>query len=757
MHFFVRCTVSQFRSIRSALRFFFACALVDWKTHDTSLPGQWPKCNQLLIVKYNHAHRQTRSCGRERPNDKLSAAVRPWNGRYSGILCAMEVRRSACPLDCPDLCSLEVTVADDRVQRVEADARSPIADGFICAKVRNLADHLYCDDRISKPLMRSGPKGTGAFREVSWEEALDAIVARYTQLIAQYGAECILPFHYGGSNGWLTEGALASRFFRRLGASQLDRTLCAAATTEASRGLYGQMPGVALEDLEHAKLIVIWGSNPSAAGIHAVPIIERALDKGAKLVVIDPRRTPLAKRAHLHLAPQPGTDLPIALAVARALFANGADRSFLHDHCAEVEEFAQVAAPWTFAAAAEVSHVDAASLQRFYEMYRDASPAVIRAGWGPERNRNGGSAIAAMLALPAVAGKFKVRGGGFLLANSEAQWTITPESAIASPQPNTREINMSEIASVLRFGPRDGGVGVRSLFVYNCNPVATVPNQRALIEQLEREDLFVVVHEQVMTDTARLADIVLPATAFVEHREFRRGYGTMRLYDSPAVVAPFGEARSNNVLFGELLTRFGLHKSGDPVTDDELVQAIFAASPHGETLAGALARDGVAAPPQGSRPVTFVDVFPATPDQKVHLFPSTLARNATRGLYHFTRDPQTDEFPLALISPALASQISSTFGQLRKKPAEVELNASDAAARGIDNGDRVRIWNQLGEVVCEARLSRDVKPGVAVLAKGLWRKHTRNGLTANALIPEVLADLGGQAAFNDARVQVQKA
>ncbi|HTR50431.1 MAG TPA: molybdopterin-dependent oxidoreductase [Kofleriaceae bacterium] len=662
--------------------------------------------------------------------------------------------RSACPLDCPDLCGLTVTVEGGRVTRVDGDRRGPLTDGFICGKVRKIADHLYGDARVLHPMIRAGAKGSGQWRRASWDEALAAIADRITSIRARSGGQAILPFHYGGSNGWLTEGALATRLFRRLRASNLDRTFCAAATTAATRGLYGHMPGVALEDYEHAQLIVLWGVNPSATGIHLVPVIERARERGAKLVVIDPRATPLARRADLHLPVRPGADLPVALAVIRELFARGyADRAFLAEHAAEVDELERRAAVWTIEAAAREARVEPATLDRFVALYAASSPAVIRAGWGLERNRNGGSAVAAVLAVPAIAGKFGVRGGGYTMSNGDARWTIGSETAIGEEPSITRIVNMSDIARALaelRDPP------IEMLFVYNANPVATAPAQRALVEQLAREDLFVVVHEQVWTDTAQLADVVLPATAFLEHRDLRRGYGTMRLFDSPAVVAPPGEARTNNQLFGALLERLGLVRAGDAMTDDELVAHTFAASGHGGAMRAQLAERGVAEPPEGTRPVLFVDALPGTPDRKIHLVPAALDRDCTGGLYVYKPDPETSEFPLALISPALATQISSTFGQLRSAPATLELSPADAAARGLANGDRIRVWNRAGEVRCIAKLSPDVRAGVCVLPKGLWRKHSRNGFTANALVPAEFADLAGQAAYNDARVQVAK-
>jgi anaerobic selenocysteine-containing dehydrogenase len=666
----------------------------------------------------------------------------------------METRSSACPLDCPDLCGLTVTVDQGRVVEVNGDRRGPVTDGFICGKVRKIADHMYGEDRLTAPLWRTGPKGSGRWSPVTWDDALDRIAGRIAEIRARAGGEAILPYNYGGSNGWLTEGALASRLFRRLGASNLERTLCATATTAATRGLYGVMPGVALEDYAHARLIVLWGVNPSATSIHLVPVIERAREAGAKLVVVDPRATPLARRADLHLALRPGTDLPVALAVIGALFARGgADRGFLAAHAAGVDELAARAARWSVGDAAREAGIDAALLDRFIELYAEARPAVIRCGWGVERNRNGGSAVAAVLALPAVAGKFGVRGGGYTMSNGDARWTMSADTAIGEPAPPTRSINMSEIGRVLRTvqGPR-----IECLFVYNCNPVATAPDQRTVIEELSRDDLFVVVHDQVMTDTAQLADVVLPATTFLEHREVRRGYGTMRLFDSRPVVPPVGQARSNNQLFGALLDRLGLTRPGDLVSEDAMVDATFAASPHGAALRAQLASDGVAVPPLGPSPVAFVDAFPGTPDGRIQLVPEALDREAPHGLYTYQPDPGTDDYPLALISPALATQISSTFGQLRKAPAQLELSPHDAAARGIRSGDRVRIWNRCGEVHCVAKVAPEVRAGVCVLPKGLWRRHTANGYTANALIPPGFADLAGQAAFNDARVQVAR-
>ena len=665
----------------------------------------------------------------------------------------MEQRSSACPLDCPDLCGLTVTVEAGKVTQIDGDHRGPLTDGFICGKVRKFTDHMYGDHRIATPLVRTGPKGSGQFRAATWGEALALVAERLKSIRDSSGGEALLPYHYGGSNGWLTEGALATRFFRRFGASNLDRTFCAAATTAAAHGLYGVMPGVALEDHAHAKLIVIWGNNPSATGIHLVPVIEKARAAGAKLVVVDPRRTPLARRADLHLAIRPGTDLPVALAIIHALFERGyADRAFLDAHANNAAELAKRASAWPLAAAAAEAGIAEADLEAFVELYAASSPAVIRAGWGMERNRNGGSAIAAVLAIPAVAGKLGVRGGGYTMQNSDARWGVSSELGIAEPKPATRSVNMSQISTALRElrAPR-----IEALFVYNCNPAATAPDQRAFIEEIAREDLFVVVHEQVMTDTVAYADVVLPATTFLEHRELRRGYGTMRMFDSRPVVDPVGEARSNNQVFGALMEMLHLVREGDAITEDAIVDKVFSSTPEGADLKQQLAENTIAIPSTGARPIPFVDVFPGTPDHKIDLVPEHLDREAG-GLYTYRPDPKTAEFPLALISPALATQISSYFGQLRTAPATLGLSRIDADARGISDGDPIRIWNAWGEVHCAAKIDPDQREGVCSLPKGLWRKHTANGYTSNALIPPHVADLGGQAAFNDARVQVAR-
>lgn len=644
---------------------------------------------------------------------------------------------------------------DEGGRVVRIDGRrgvNPLTEGFICGKVRGFAEHVHGEDRVLHPAVRRGRKGEGKFERVGWDDALEQVARRLAEAKRRHGGESILPISYGGSNGFLSQDTLDARLFRRLGSSRCLRTLCAAPSGAAAMQMYGKMPGVALQDYERAKLIVLWGMNPQASGIHLVPVIQRAIGAGARLVVIDPRATPLARRADLHLAIRPGTDLPVALAVARNLFESGAaDREFLAAHATGAEELERRAAEWTFERAAAAAGVPATDLERFARLYAETSPAVIRAGWGAERNRNGGSAIAAILALPALAGKFGVRGGGYTMSNSGA-WKLDATAASCEPEPATRAVNMNRLGEALLTL---GSPRVEALFVYNCNPLATLPAQEKVRRGLEREDLFTVVFDQVRTDTALYADVLLPATTFLEHAELSRGYGALVLQRAKAAIPPVGESRSNVAVFGELCRRLSLTRPGEPETEAEIASALLRSGGPRRDLEAELDRNGIAFPDEGAAPIQFVDSFPRTPDRKIALVPEALDRESPVGLYRYQEDPGCVRYPLALVSPSSEKTISSTLGQLSRKRAEIEMHPSDAAARGLSNGDRVVVHNELGEVRCALRVTDSVRPGVVSLAKGLWARHTENGSTANALCPDTLTDLGGGACFNDARVDVR--
>ena len=656
--------------------------------------------------------------------------------------------QTACPLDCPDACSLAVTIDRGKIAKIDGSHVAPSTDGYICGKVRRFDRRVYHQERVLHPLVRKGAKGRAEFQRVTWNEALDLIAEKMIAARDRDGAESVLPFYYGGSNGILTNELEDARLFRRFGASRLARTVCAAPTSAAATAMYGKMAGVAYSDFEDARLIVVWGCNPAATGIHLVSHIKKAQKNGARLVVIDPRRTPLARQADLHLAVRPGADLPVALSMIRELFARGwADEAFLAAHAEGVAELRAAADPWTFELAASVAGVDAGAIATVAEWYGTTSPAVIRCGWGQERNRNGGSATLAILALPAVGGKFGVRGGGYTLSNSAA-YGITADALVGVPQPRSRVVNMNQLGRALTEYV-DPPVSV--LFVYNCNPLSTMPDQNRVRAGLEREDLFTVVFEQMMTDTCDFADVVLPATTFLEHYDVSKGYGTYHLMLTQPVIQPVGEARPNQEVFHDLGVRLGLSEAGDDLGEAGSLMDVAAKLP---PAAAAAILDGAPAPiPGGGRPIQFVDVMPRTADGKAHLFPAGL--DATHGLYQFAVDPATATFPLALISPASAHTVSSTLGELRPGIARLKINPEDAHPRNIGDGDSVRIFNELGEVHVEATVSPEIRPGTVSLPKGLWNRSTFNGATANALVPDTLTDIAGGACFNDARVQVE--
>lgn len=657
---------------------------------------------------------------------------------------------TACPLDCPDACTLSVTLRGGRIARIDGGTANEVTRGYICAKVRHFDQRVYGDDRLHYPAIRKGAKGSGSFRRVTWDDALDAIAENLQKTIATHGSEAILPLCYGGSNGMLTQDFADAILFRRLKTSRLLRTVCAAPTGAANMGLYGKMPSVVYQDYPAAQLIIIWGVNPGASGIHLMPYLKDAREGGTRIVVIDPRATGIARQADLHLAVRPGTDLVVALALHRHLFESGAaDRAFLAEHTTGAEALRARAAPWTFERAAEESGITAGQLQQLAEWYAEAAPALVKCGWGLERNRNGGSAAAAVLALPAVGGKFGVRGGGYSMSNS-ASWGIE-KTWLRDQEPATRAVNMNHVGRELTA---PAGTPIHSLFVYNCNPAVTLPDQKRVLDGLSRPDLFTVVFDQVLTDTALYADVILPATTFLEHYDYAKGYGAMSLQLARPVIEPVGESRANNDVFLDLIRRLGLGKEEDPADDLEAMLASLAGLP--PAIGDELRETWQATPPYGGRPVQFGDVFPRTSDGKVHLCPADLDTEAPMGLYGYQPDPGSERYPFALISPASERTVSSTLGELTRPDVVVEINPQDAGPHHIEDGDVVRLFNGQGDVTLRARVSPLVRPGTVSMPKGLWRRHTANGWTSNVLVPDTLTDLGGGACFNDARVNIMK-
>jgi anaerobic selenocysteine-containing dehydrogenase len=658
---------------------------------------------------------------------------------------------TTCVLDCPDGCALEVEVSDGRVRSVGP----AVAEGtdFICGKVANFGRRVHHRDRVLRPLKRSGVKGSGEFVEISWSQALDEIGERLVATRAEFGGEAILPYHYGGSNGLLTDDLLDDLFFARLGASRLAKTICAVPATEVARGMYGKMPGVAFEDYPRARCIVVWGANPKGSNIHLVPYLKQARQAGAWVAAVDPRNNFGDGEIDLHLAVMPGQDLPVALAMIERWRSRGLlDREFLSDQTQGSEALLERAAEWPLERAAEVAGVAAADIALVADRVAESSPAVVRCGWGLERNKNGGQAIAAVLAIPALLGKFGVRGGGYTLSNSGGS-SLDREALVGALDWRTRKLNMTQLGR--QIDPRSEeplDPPVKFLFVYNANPMASTPHQNAIERGLAREDLFTVVHEQVMTDTARWADLVLPAVTFLEGTDLRVSYGDYVAGGVRPVIEPLGEARSNMQLFGALGRQLGMSDEAFGWSDEELLERAADAVRLPDGAAGPLVagggrrRYGFA----GSTPVQFVSVKPMTDSGRAELTPAVLGREP------FAWRPPANHFPLALVTAASARLTNSMFGESNLATLSVTLHPDDAAERGLTTGAAVRVFNDLGEVHCRARVSGKIRPGVVWMPKGAWRHSSLNGATSTALCPDDAQVVGDAACFNDARVEIER-
>jgi anaerobic selenocysteine-containing dehydrogenase len=668
---------------------------------------------------------------------------------------------SVCPLDCPDTCSLTVTVEDERIVSIKGSRANPYTAGVLCAKVPEAyPGFVHGDGRLKTPLRRTGAKGEGRFERISWAQALDIIHERFTAVIAAHGPQAILPLNYAGPHGMLAGGSMDLRFFHRLGASLLDRRpLCGGIRTEAWVGTFGPTPGIRPEQAEHSKLIVAWGSNVTWSNLHVVPIINRARRAGAKLVIVDTRRTKIAEQADLHLAIRPGTDVILGWAMAADLERQGGlDREFIARHVDGFEDYMALARRYTLADAARICGVEERLVQQFAEWYRTISPAVITVGNGLERNKNGGSGIRAVFALPALAGKFGVPGGG-LINGAGFAFPKTP-ARLARPDfvpAGTRLINILDVGRHLNDPTMSPPL--KALFIYNHNPLVVHPEQNVLRRGLEREDLFVVGSDVVMTDSLAYADVVLPACSHFEHADLFAAYGTHWLQRADRVIPPQGEALPNTEIFRRLAARFGFDDPALRASDAELMD---------DALDGADSRMGGKRPSAipldratpmtvaggGEEAILFKNVFPKTASGKVELASPYLEGKYGARLPSWR--PVVSSYPLMLISPASDQRITSTFGGLHVAdgPPPLEMHPDDARARSLRDGMRVRVWNDLGEVRLPLRVTEIIPRGVVCTLKGAWMATSDNGQTISALCPADHADISEGACYNDARVEV---
>ena len=664
---------------------------------------------------------------------------------------------SVCPLDCPDTCSLSVTVDAGRVVAVRGSHANPYTRGVLCAKVpASYPAFVHGPGRLRTPLRRAGSKGEGRFEPISWEDALEQIHARFQAIIARHGPQAILPLNYAGPHGMLAGGSMDLRFFHRLGASLLDRRpLCGGIRSDAWSATFGPVPGIRPEQAEHARLIVAWGNNVTWSNLHLMPVFKRARKRGAKLVVVDPRRTVIARQADLHLALQPGTDVVLAWAVAAELERQGGlDLAFIERHVAGFGEFMALAREWTIERAASVTGVSPSDLLAFARWYQSLSPAAISVGNGLERNRNGGSGIRAVFALPALAGKFGVPGGG-LINGAPHAFPKTPARLARTDfiPADTRTLNIIDVGRHLTDPALEPPI--EALVIYNHNPLIVHPDQNRLRKGLAREDLFVVGCDLVMTDSLAWADVVLPACSHFEHADLYTAYGHHWLQRAEPVIAPQGEALPNSEIFRRLAARFGFADAAFGATDAELMDdALDGADPRLAMRPSSVPTDRATAMTVGGEDaMLFRNVFPKTPSGKVELASAGLEQKYGAKLPSFR--PVESVYPLALLSPASDRRITSTFGGLHSGEEPVlEMHPVDAQTRALRSGRRVRVWNGLGEIHLPLVVTEAVPQGVVCTLKGAWLATSDNGQTVSALCPAHHADIAGGACFNDARVEV---
>jgi anaerobic selenocysteine-containing dehydrogenase len=671
-----------------------------------------------------------------------------------------EILPSVCPLDCPDTCSLSATVEEDRLLKVRGSTVNPLTRGGICAKVTRYPELIHGEGRLRTPLRRTGRRGSGEFEGVSWGDALDIVFEGFQGAIRDHGPQSIVPLNYAGPHGVLAGGSMDRRFFNRLGASQLARSpLCGGIRSEAFVGTFGRVPLMRPDDVALARLIVIWGLNVTVSQLHLMAPIREAMRAGAKLIVVDPRRTPIARKADMHIANLPGSDVLLAFAVAAELERNGGlDGDFIAAHVRGADEFLDRARALSLEESAAACGVDADDIRAFAALYRDASPAVICPGNGPERNRNGGSGLRAVFALPALAGKFGVKGGGLLQGSSHA-FPSTGDRLEGSRTipPGTRTLNIVTLGRSMLDADLDPPI--KAVFIYNHNPLIVHPDQNVMKKALLREDLFVVASDIVMTDSVKYADVVLPACSHFEHADLFKAYGQHYLQRAAPVIPPVGDALPNTEIFRRLSARFGFTGPAFEASDETLMdEALDADDPRlgGRAASTIGLEEALLMRFNGEAAVLYTSTFPQTPSGKVELKSQYLETGYGQPLPGYRR--VDSGYPLALISPASDQRTTSTFGGLETDDdSVVEVHPDDAAARELENGVMVRIFNDLGEVYLRLEVSDVIRPGVVCAFKGAWMKTSNNGQTISALAPADIADLCEGACYNDARVEIEAA
>jgi len=672
--------------------------------------------------------------------------------------------RAACPHDCPDTCAMQVTVEQGRVVRIQGDPDHPTTHGALCTKVSRYAERTYHPERVLHPLRRVGRKGEGRFERIGWDAALEEIAARL-QAIAARDPQAILPYSYAGTMGLVQGESMAARFFHKLGASRLDRTICSSAGGDALAATYGAKVGMHVEHFSESRLILIWGSNSITSNLHFWTFAQQAKRAGATLVAIDPRRTETADKCHRHIALLPGTDGALALGLMHELIVHDwLDHDFLGRHVNGWPALRERALQWPPERVAAVCAITADEVRQLAHEYGHTRPAAIRLNYGMQRVKGGGNAVRLIALLPCLTGAWRHRAGGLLLSSSG--WFRNARDDFALQRPdllagrNPRTINMSTIGDDLQREASPGfGPQVQAVVVYNSNPVAVAPDSRQVVAGFEREDLFTVVLEHFLTDTADHADIVLPATTQLEHWDVHMAYGhTYALINEPA-IAPLGESRSNAQIFRDLAARMGYTEACFADSDEALARSAY--RPEVVDFQALRARGWVKLPiadapfAEGGFPTADGRAIVDAPGLGVPDFvPNYESAQSTPAL--------AARYPLAMISPPARHFLNSTFVNvmsLRAIEGEplLEIHPQDAAARQLVSGALVRVFNDRGSYVCKAEVSARARPGVVNGLGIWWRKLGLQGTNVNELTHQRLTDIGRAPAFYDCLVEVAAA
>jgi anaerobic selenocysteine-containing dehydrogenase len=688
----------------------------------------------------------------------MSAVLKPSDA-------AATVVRGACPHDCPDTCALLTTVKDGVAISVKGDPDHPTTHGALCAKVSRYTERTYHPDRILHPLKRVGKKGEGRFERVSWSAALGDIASRL-KAIAARDAQAIVPYSYAGTMGLLQGESMAARFFHKLGASLLDRTICATAGGDALVATLGTKMGTHVENFEHSRCIIIWGSNSITSNLHFWTYAQRAKRNGAKLICIDPWRNDTAAKCHEHIQLLPGTDAALALGMIRELAANDwLDRRYIADYTLGFEYLLAEAAQYTPEYVAKICGIDARQVVNLARDYATLAPAAIRINYGLQRVRGGGNAVRAIACLPALTGSWRHASGGLLLSSSGTHPVnnayLQRPDLLGARRPRT--LNMSTIAQdLLHAAPK-----IEALIVYNSNPVAVAPQSGEVVRGFAREDLFTVVLEHFQTDTADYADYVLPATTQLEHLDVHKAYGHVYFLANNPAIAPLGEAKPNTQIFRELAARMGFDDACFSESDEQLAANTIDtthARAQGMTW-GALKDKGWMRCSVPDAP--FAQGGFATPSGRCEFYSETLAQQGMQPVPTFVppyesaaSNPElAQKYPLAMISPPARNFLNSSFvnvKSLRDMEGEplVQLHPQDAAARSIADSAMVRVFNDRGSYVCKVQITDRAKQGVVVGLGVWWRKLGANGTNVNELTHQRLTDIGRAPCFYDCLVEV---